>query len=134
MLNVFPDLLSYSLFAPIILRLVLGGFLLFTGVKIIFSEKTLWIDAFEKFHLHPGTFFATALGILESASGALILIGLYTQVGALVSTVLIVLLMVFKKKFDIPKHRDIVTYLPLLAIALFLIIFGAGKFALDFPL
>ena len=83
MLNPFPDLLSYSLLAPLILRLVIGIIFIDLGLLKFRSEKERWLASFEALQLRPADFFVYLYGFLQVAGGILLLIGLWTQVAAL---------------------------------------------------
>ncbi len=98
MLSIFPALLNYSFIAPFILRLTLGGILIYQ------TEKNF-------------------RGLVGALAGLLILLGLYTQVAAMV---VIVTTLVSQQS----KEQRIL----MIAIALSLLLSGAGFKAFDLPL
>lgn len=134
MLNTFPSLLSYGLLAPLILRLVLGLICVDLGILKFKKERARWIATFEAYKLKPSKQLVRLLGLLEIAGGVLLIIGLYTQIAALVFVIL------FAAEFYIEYteggilKRDITFYLLVLAIALSLLLTGAGAYAFDIPL
>ena len=74
------------------------------------------------------------LGVLEIISGAMILVGLYTQIVALVLALLIFIELYAEYKESSLVKRDIVFYILIFAISLSLLFTGAGAFSLDLPL
>lgn len=118
MTNPFPILLIFGLLAPLLLRVTLGLTFIHFGGKHIKSKKSRLL----------------ALGIIEIIGGALLVIGLYTQIAALVFSVILGVELI--KKI---KNREFLTdgvnyYLLLFVIAVSLLLSGAGLFAIDYPL
>lgn len=134
MLNPFPDLLNYALLAPFLLRVVLGLVFIDLGVLKFRGEKRRWITTFEALRLRPARTFVPLYGALQVAGGVLLLIGLWTQVAALVFA-----LFTFSELYvewtegDVLK-RDLSFYLFLFVISVSLLLTGAGAFAFDIPL
>ncbi|MBI4120864.1 MAG: DoxX family membrane protein [Parcubacteria group bacterium] len=117
MLSVFPDLLSFAILAPFIIRIFLGGYFLLSGLYtlrgIYAKEKTFFLPA-------------CAIPIMSVIGGALVLLGLYTQPAA----ILLALLSIYMARDS--KNR--ITFLLLTGMALSLLFTGAGAFAFDLPL
>ncbi len=109
MFNLFPDLLNYSFFAPLILRLGLGVLLIISGLK---NYNGLTTDKLNQ-----------TLNLISLVAGFLIFLGAYTQITAIV----LVIATLFSKTSW--QNKILIT-----AIALSLILSGAGAFALDWPL
>lgn len=110
MLSIFPSLLVYQWFAPLLLRLVAGGLLGWHGyqsTRALAKQRRL-------------------AGVGELLMAILIIIGLYTQPAALVMTILIL----------IRPDRQISwqTRSLMLAILFSLTLTGPGLFAFDLPL
>lgn len=105
MLSVWPNLFDFWLAAPLLLRLTLGASLLYL--------------------YYPS--WRIGRGLFGLLAGALVLVGLFTQPGALVATLLLV-------EEGWSKRHDWLTVLPLLAIALSLLVLGPGFFSFDQPL
>ena len=116
MLNIFPDLLVYSLWAPTILRLVAG---------LVFVD--LGLVQFKGEHKR-------VLGIIKFAGGAMLILGAYTQVAALVLALITLYEAYVEYKDPALLKRTLVFYIMLFAITLSLLFTGAGAFSLDLPL
>jgi uncharacterized membrane protein YphA (DoxX/SURF4 family) len=134
MLNTFPELLSYSLMGPFILRVVLGIILIDLGLLKLKSEKSRWISSFEALHLKPAKEIVTAVGIVDIVGGLMLVIGLYTQIAALVFVIFFGIEIFIEWKDSRILKRDTTFYVLVMAIAFSLLITGAGKFAFDIPL
>jgi uncharacterized membrane protein YphA (DoxX/SURF4 family) len=106
MLNIFPDLLAWGLLAPFLLRVVLGGMFFFDGVRAL------------RACMYPK-------GALQTTTGVLLVIGLFTQIAALAALAFSV--------HTLWKRRSR-TALLACAISLSLLVSGAGAFAFDLPL
>lgn len=120
MLNVFPNLLTYSLFAPLLIRIVLGVFVILKSYKVLPAQ----VDRKSK-----------VVEILFIISGILILIGLYTQVSALFLIVLTIIEFVRKgSRGEMANSTEMWFMIFVLATSLSLMLSGAGIYAIDFPL
>ncbi len=117
MLNPFPDLLTYSLFAPFILRVVLG--FVYLDIGILNFKKS-------------GN--QKLLGIVEIIGAVMLFAGLYTQIAALIFIVITGISFYIEYKDEDVLKRDIVFYLLVLAISISLLFTGAGIYAKDLPL
>ncbi len=114
-LTVFPLLLNYGFFAPTILRIGIGGLRLLAGV-----------DRSRKDYGWTGIFYIV--------SSIMIIVGLYTQIAAVVAILLI--------KFDYwterkagPVPREKIALMVLMELILIsLLLTGPGAFAFDYPL
>ncbi|OHA92332.1 MAG: hypothetical protein A3J09_02565 [Candidatus Zambryskibacteria bacterium RIFCSPLOWO2_02_FULL_51_21] len=134
MLNPFPDLLAYSILAPLFLRLVLGLIFIDLGFLKFRSEKQRWITSFEALYLRPADLFVAVYGIIQIAGGLLLLIGLWTQVAALAFAILTGIELGIELSMREVLKRDITFYLLLFVISISLLLTGAGAYAFDIPL
>ena len=132
--NLFPDLFSYSLIAPFILRVVVGFIFLNLGYLKFSKEKKGWINSLHILGVRPAEFFTILLGLIEVIGGLLLLAGAYTQLSALVLGVICISELLVEYKEESILKRDFVFYLLLTAICASLILTGAGLFAIDIPL
>lgn len=132
--NIFPELFSYSLIAPVILRVVLGLIFLNLGALKLGKEKNGWKISFTALGIHPAGFFTGLLGIVEIVGGLLLIVGAYTQITALVLGVIALCELLIEYKEDSILKRDMVFYLLLTAICASLLLTGAGLFAVDIPM
>lgn len=134
MLNPFPELLMYSFFGPLILRVVLSLIFIDLGFLKFRGEKERWLASFEALGLRPTDLFVPLYAGLQIMGGLLLLFGLWTQVAALVFIVSTGSeLYVEWQARDILK-RDMVFYLLVFVVSLSLLLTGAGAYAIDIPL
>lgn len=133
-LNTFPGLLNFSILSPFILRLVLGLIVLNLGVLKLNSEKRNWEKLFETIRLNPSHYLVKSLAFVEIAGGLMFLLGSYTQLTAIIFSILFFCEAVLEYREDSLEKRNLTFYILLFAIALSLIFTGAGAFAFDLPL
>lgn len=134
MLNPFPELLAYSLIGPAVLRLVLGLIFINLGSLKFRGEREYWLNSFEALNIRPGTFFLPIYALLQIVGGLLLIIGLWTQIAALVFVLFTGLELYVEWKEGKILKRDLVFYLLLFVISLSLLLTGAGAYAIDIPL
>ena len=134
MLNILPDLLTYKMLAPFILRVVIALIFLELGYLKLGKEKTAWHLLFETIHLKPSYFFVMLLALIELVAGLFLLTGFLTQLAALVMAIILFAESYVEFKDGSLLKRDIVFYVLLLAICISLLFTGAGAFAFDLPL
>jgi uncharacterized membrane protein YphA (DoxX/SURF4 family) len=134
MLNTFPSLLTYSWYAPLILRLVLGLILIDVGLLKFRGERRDWITLFSAYRIKPAHLFVSLYGALQAIAGLLIAVGLYTQVAALAVVILSAIEFYIEYTEGGILKRDITFYVLIFAIAASLLLTGAGAYAQDLPL
>lgn len=134
MLNPFPDLLTYSMLAPFILRLITGLIFIDLGVLAFKNEKERWIISLSTIKIPNPKLAVKILGGIEIAGGIMLLLGFYTQIAALVLSLLTFAEGYIEYKDPAILKRNFVFYIMLLAITLSLLLSGAGAFAIDLPL
>ena len=123
MFSIFPPLLSYQLFAPLLLRVTLGI------IFIIWSR-----DKFKKRITKIGLNKETSIATLEGIIGIFLIVGFLTQVVALASAIIL-----GKRLFSKIRSKAFFTdgvnyYFILFIISICLICTGAGFIAFDLPL
>jgi uncharacterized membrane protein YphA (DoxX/SURF4 family) len=132
MLNPFP-IQFLSLLAYFILRTIVGFVLLLLGYKHWKNRKELFNILIPP--IFPfGKITTISLVITELIIGTMFIIGLYTQIAALILIVLSLTSLFYAKRF---KHHSLpsrLSYILLLGIGLSLFITGAGAFAFDLPI
>jgi len=116
MLSLFPALLSFSFFAPLLLRIGAGLAFLIVGNRRMRDPVS------------PGPKYLIAL---EWLIGALLIVGLFTQGAALVGILLILALKMFKQE---TYGGNTLAGTLLLFVCFSLLATGAGAFAIDLPL
>ncbi|MBI2047649.1 MAG: hypothetical protein HYT27_00770 [Parcubacteria group bacterium] len=116
MVSLFPDLLSFALVAPFIIRLCLGFYFLLYGLRLFKNSPNITLG------IHKGHI----LGMLAFVGSILVLVGLFTQAAA----ILLALLSLYRIK----RSQNKILYALLFGMALSLLFSGAGLFAFDLPL
>jgi len=134
MLNPFPDLLTYSLLAPFILRVVAGFIFINLGILAFKNEKERWLVSLSTLKIPNPKLTLKILGGIEIIAGIMFILGFYTQVAALVLALLTSAEAYVEYKDPTILKRNFVFYIMLLAIVLSLLLSGAGAFAIDLPL
>ena len=134
MLSVFPNLLNYALLAPFILRLVIGIIFIDLGILKFKAEKSRWIASFTTLNLHPADLLVAFYGVLQIIGGVLLLIGLWTQVAALIFVIFTGMELYIEWSEREVLKRDFVFYLLVFVISLSLLLTGPGAYAFDLPL
>ena len=132
MLSIFPELLVYTLAAPLLLRLAAGTLFLTWAVGCFGAGKHALRARLEEWNI-PGIQGVFILGLLEVAVGALLLLGLYTQVAALVATILAIKFAFLSRKEPFGS-ASMVVYILVAIISFSLALTGPGFFAFDLPL
>ncbi|MEI8327510.1 MAG: DoxX family protein [Candidatus Taylorbacteria bacterium] len=120
MLSAFPTLLSYSRFSSLLIRFILS---------IIFIAY-----AYRTFRDPEARIPQKFVGLIEGVAGVLLLIGLWTQVAALVIIVDMVMCLIVKFRSRAFLSDGVNYYILLLVMAISLLITGAGWLAFDLPL
>lgn len=134
MLNPFPELLTYSLLAPFLLRLVVGIIFLDLGFLKFKSERERWIASFETLRLRPADFFVGLYGSLQIIGGIMFILGIYTQIAALAFVIFTGCELYIEYKMKEVLKRDMTFYIMVFTISLSLLLTGAGAYAIDLPL
>lgn len=132
MLNTFPDLLTYSFFAPTILRLFAAGI-------FAYGAYYAWQHRARIAHLRfpiigQASWVGGASAVVHAAIAGMLGTGYYTQVAAILGALGAIKGYVYAKRYPelFPFGRS--TYVLLLAILLSLLLTGAGALAFDLPL
>jgi len=134
MLNPFPELLVFSMMAPFILRVLLGIIFIDLGILKFKGERLSWLSSFEALSLRPADLLLPIYALVQIVSGLLLLIGLWTQIAALVLVIFTGFELFIEWRAKDVLKRDLVFYLLVFAISVSLLLTGAGRYALDIPL
>lgn len=133
MLSIFPGLFTYAIVAPFILRVALGGFFIWQGVRRRKEEMASWDNLWsgKKIGSLP---LSPILAKIQIVIGVFLLFGLYTQIATLLAIIFIWL--EFKKKAEVfkPTFQEMWAAVFMTVIAVSLLFLGAGIFAFDLPL
>ncbi len=132
--NIFPELFTFSIIAPFILRVVLALIFMNLGALKLGRERIGWITSLKLLRVQPAGFFVGLIGIVEVVGGALLIIGAYTQITALILGIISLCELMVEYREESVLKRDFVFYLLLSAICTSLLLTGAGAWAIDIPL
>jgi len=121
-LSLFPYLLSYQQLAPFLIRIVLGVTLAYFGYhKILGNGESSGSNS-------------TVYGWLEIIIALFLIIGLWTQLAAILNAIILVIKLGWKIKEKKFMTDGVNYYIILLTMAVSLIFTGAGFLAIDYPL
>lgn len=120
--------------APFLLRLVAGFIMIDLGLLAWRTERERWVISLKAIRIPKPEIAVKVLGIVEAVSGIMLLIGFYTQVAALILTILTLAEAYIEYKDPAILKRNLVFYILLFAITLSLLFSGAGAYAFDLPL
>ena len=133
MVNPFPTLLIYGIFAPFLIRIVLGTILLYLSVEHFRSHKEI-AHLFSPLFGKASKSIGILLGFIEIASGGLLVVGAWTQFGALMVSVLALKSLFIRGTLKSLCPLSKTAYVLMLTMAVSLLLSGAGAFAFDLPL
>lgn len=125
MFNPFPTLLSFSFFAPLILRVVAGSIFLKDGITYATQQP--------KTHKTYSALHGLS-GIVHTLGGIMLILGFYTQIAGLILGITTLLRGVFSYRDSERTRKQSSYYFLLSAICFSLMLSGAGAFAIDLPL
>lgn len=134
MLNPFPDLLAFGLVAPLMVRLITGAIFLEFGWKNLTKNRQKKAGLFDLIGLHPGIRYGLFFSSLELIIGVLFVIGLFTQVAALIAALISLTSCLLKRKYPERFGNTLLFFCLLFFVSLSLLFSGAGFWAFDIPL
>ena len=134
MLNPFPELLSYGLLAPLILRMVLGIIFINLGFLKLGREKKLWTSFLHITPIKPAGFWLRVIALVQIVGGLMLVAGFYTQIAALVFSIITIFEIYVENREPVLLNRNLIFYILILSISLSLLFSGAGFLSIDLPL
>jgi uncharacterized membrane protein YphA (DoxX/SURF4 family) len=132
MLSIFP-IHFLSLVAYLLLRLAVG-FVFFSLAKTHYQNRAVFAEKFTLPSLPYGRFFVWHVICAELVIGTLFILGLYTQIAALLAVAYAAKFLIMHRRFGHPLGPSRQTLILLLFAALSLFITGPGIFAFDLPI
>ncbi len=136
MLSVFPTLLfsTYSLVVPLVFRIVIGLVFVWLGYRKITGDRNGQTNVSADLKPAMSPSWTWLVAVVEMVGGILLLIGLYTQVVALIFSIMLIPAIIgkYKKPEMISLSRG--TLLLLLLVTASLLFLGPGFYAFDLPL
>jgi uncharacterized membrane protein YphA (DoxX/SURF4 family) len=131
MLSFFPELLNWSMLAPTILRLTLAWFLFKHTANALWKEDSITLSVLHNIFLAKTAIVLNkVIAYLRIISATLLVLGLFTQVAAVMALVLYILRLQTRKYHGEEAMLDSLLGI----IALCLILLGPGAFSFDLPL
>src|SRR3989344_8511144 len=114
--SALPDFYTFQFFGPLILRLFLGGLVIHSGYQNVMSGEKRG-------------------GAFELFTGFLLVIGLFTQIAALLLAIMTIAVMVnFYRRGETSLMAHVLPYyILLLGVSIALLFLGPGAFAIDLP-
>ena len=132
-LNPFPELLSLIFFAPFLLRVGLGSMLFLFGFIRLSGRRHVYLRRFRERWPESGEVLLFSLGGVEIVVGLLFIVGFYTQIAALISMAM-ALILIFTPNTKVVAGNNKPMYFLIFMVSFSLLISGAGAFAFDIPL
>ena len=131
--NPFPDLLTYALLAPLMLRVTAAAFFAYLATHH-FRNKKAAAPELSILNQHAAVFALGIYALIEALVAVGLFLGLYTQIAALVGFVICLKVLFLRRGLHhiVPLTRS--TYVVLSVICMSLLFTGAGLFAQDWPL
>jgi uncharacterized membrane protein YphA (DoxX/SURF4 family) len=130
-LNTFPQLLTYGIFAPFVLRLIIGFIAINLGLLKLGKEKSRWTGLFDTIHFRPAKIFVKLFAFIEIVGGLMLMGGAYTQLVAIIFAMIYFASAVLEYREEGLEERTLPFYALMFVISLSLIFTGAGAFAFD---
>ena len=133
MLSIFPELFTYALVAPFLLRIVLGGFFVYQGVRRHKQDAGSWAALWNNAKI-GSLAIAPLLTKIQIVIGVLIFVGLYTQVSIIFAAVFVGLELFRRNRITRLTMAEIWPSIFIITVAASLLFLGAGLLAFDLPL
>ncbi len=134
MLNIFPELITFVLFSPLLLRVVVGVYFLYWGVQLL--KKDRYADCATSLRVEWGSLgilFIWYLSFFEIIVGAFLIVGFLTQAAAIGGMLIAGKLYYLQKTYPSVARNERSTYLLIFVVCLSLLLSGAGVLAIDIP-
>lgn len=133
MLNPFPQLLVFSFFAPTVLRIAAACVFFYLAYSHFGNRSAAAKEL--AFLTHKVARAVMGLYILvEALAGLSLLLGYWTQIGALVGLVISLKILLIRRSFHHLAPLSRLAYVLLAVICFSLALSGAGAVAFDLPL
>lgn len=132
MLSIFPDLLTFWLLAPFILRSIIGIIFIYFGASKIWLEKYRRINFFKE--IGGGMISFWVVSVIEIIGGIFLVLGLFTQLTALALLFIIIAATYIKIRKPELLDNTLEFYILAIAVLVSLVFLGPGFWAIDLPL
>lgn len=133
MVSLFPQLFIFGIFAPLVLRLVLGVIFLVHGYPKMFKGQVKGTGQFfDSVGIKPGLFWAWVVTVVEVVGGVFLIAGFLVQLVAALLAIQMLVAIIVKRKQGLVGGYEL--DLVLLGMSLALLLLGPGAFSIDLPL
>ncbi len=130
----FPDLLTFWLIAPFLLRITAGFIFIYFGYTKIWKERERRVSFFNKIGFGNGSIFFWIISLAELIGGILLVLGVFTQATAIMLSFIILGAIYTKIRQPDLLDNSLEFFILLFAVLLSLLFLGAGFWAIDLPL
>ena len=134
MLNPFPGLLTFRLLGPMLIRIALGVYFIFFGWNKFKKEDSTLIEFFDSLSLKPASNYLKGLATIEIFVGVCLIIGLSTQIVAIISAIVSFVMFVISLRSENNRLEKPSFYALLFILGISLVFTGAGFALVDLPL
>lgn len=134
MLNIFPELITFVLFSPLLLRVVVGAYFLYWGVQLL--KKDRYADCATSLRVEWGSLgilFIWYLSFFEIIVGVFLIAGFLTQAAAIGGMLIAGKLYYLQRTYPSVAKNERATYVLIFVVCLSLVLSGAGVLAIDIP-
>ncbi len=134
MLNIFPELITFVLFAPLLLRVVVGSYFLYWGIE--FLKKDRYADCATSLRVERaslGILFIWYVSFFEIIVGAFLITGFLPQAAAIGGMLIAGKLYYLQRTYPSVAKNERATYILIFVVCLSLLLSGAGVLAIDIP-
>ena len=133
MLSIFPELFTYALIAPFILRIGLGVYFISQGIRHRKEDALAWDALWSEVKIGSSP-VAPILAKIQIVVGVLLFVGLYTQVAAILAVIFAGVEWHKRTRVASLPFQELWTTVMVIVIAVSLLFLGAGFLAFDLPL
>jgi uncharacterized membrane protein YphA (DoxX/SURF4 family) len=131
LLNPFPALLDYRIFAPVLLRVAAGA--VFIYLAYVHYQHREQVSSMNFPVIGRASWVGWFAVIVEAVIGIALAFGYYTQIASIVGVIAALKHVIWRNKYPSFFVLPRTTSLLLIAILLSLLVTGAGLFAFDIP-
>lgn len=129
--SLFPELFDYILAVPLLLRVVLGGYLLYLGYSTLAHTPTQTLPLLAQ---QKRLGLIRTIGATELLIGVCLTLGIFTQAAAIGAAILSSAATAYQSEYPASLDQSTVFYIFSFAIAMSILVLGPGVYSIDLPL
>lgn len=134
MFNVFPQLLTFGLIAPFLLRIFLVTWLVYVSFLLIKGRAVGFLAYFESREYPLARVVPLLLAIIAGVTGLFLLFGVYTQLAAIITIFILATMLFIEHRSEQIMSFSTWFYVLAIIVCISLLFSGAGFFAVDYQL